>query len=46
MTSFNKLFKGVSQQFNQNSVGWGSLLVWVSALTIIIMMMARFSQIY
>jgi hypothetical protein len=46
MTSFNKLVKGVSQQFNQNSVSWGSLLVWVSALAIIIMMMARFSQIY
>ncbi|AFY88532.1 MAG: hypothetical protein CLLPBCKN_001134 [Chroococcidiopsis cubana SAG 39.79] len=46
MANLNRLVQGVSQQFNQNSLSWGSLLVWISGLVVIMMLMVRFSQIY
>jgi hypothetical protein len=46
MTTLNKLVQNVSHQFSEHSVSWGSLLLWVGGLAVVIMLMARFSQIY
>jgi len=44
MAVINRMFKNMSQQLTEQSVSWGSLMVWVSGLTVVILMMVFFSQ--
>ncbi len=44
MATLNNLMRNVTQQMNQQSVSWGSLILLVCGLGVMIAMMVMYSQ--
>lgn len=44
MATLDKLMQDVTQQMKQQSVSWGSLILWVCGLGVIITMMMIYSH--